>query len=245
MNPLLALRLHLYLMIGNLFGCLLASEVLMTEVIDALNRKTRGRPKVFDRNDALDKALMLFWAHGYEGTSLADLVKATGAKAPTLYAEFENKEGLFRAAMQRYIETFSNQRNAVLNDDALDVKAAIEAYFRATAACFTECDKPAGCFFICTSSALSSGSEEVAHMLAHQHHAQESALKDFLDVRQQRGELPACANSAALASYLACLLQGMSVRAREGAKRDDLDRIVDTQMAIWPALAGYCELTAV
>ncbi len=217
----------------------------MTEATEAVNRKSRGRPKVFDRNTALDKALMLFWAHGYEGTSLADLVNATGAKAPTLYAEFENKEGLFRAAMQRYIETFSNQRNAVLNDDALDVKTAVEAYFRATAACFTDCDKPTGCFFICTSSALSSGSDEVAQMLAQQHHAQESALKDFLDARQQRGELPACANSAVLASYLACLLQGMSVRAREGAGREDLDRIVDTQMAIWPALAGYCELSAV
>lgn len=214
----------------------------MAEITDVVNRKMRGRPKVFDRNDALDKALMLFWAHGYEGTSLSDLVNATGAKAPTLYAEFENKEGLFRAAMQRYIETFSAQRNAVLNDDALDVKAAIEAYFRATAACFTECDKPAGCFFICTSSALSSSSEEVAQMLAQQHHAQESALKTFLDMRQQRGELPQCANCAVLARYLACLLQGMSVRAREGANRDDLDQIVDTQIAIWPALAGYCEL---
>lgn len=180
----------------------------MTEVIDVVNRKTRGRPKVFDRNDALDKAMMLFWAHGYEGTSLSDLVNATGAKAPTLYAEFENKEGLFRAAMQRYIETFSAQRNAVLNDDALDVKTAIEAYFRATAACFTACDKPAGCFFICTSSALSSGSEEVAQMLAQQHHAQ---------------------------------LQGMSVRAREGAERDDLDSIIDTLMAMWPTLTGLCQ----
>ncbi|MDF7652069.1 TetR/AcrR family transcriptional regulator [Candidatus Pantoea formicae] len=214
----------------------------MTEVTDTLSRKSRGRPKVFDREDALDKALMLFWAHGYEGTSLSDLVEATGAKAPTLYAEFENKEGLFRAAMQRYIETFSAQRNAVLDDESRDVKSAIEAYFRATAACFTECDKPAGCFFICTSSALSSGSEEIAHMLAQQHHAQERALKQFLELRQQRGELPQCADSATLASFLACLLQGMSVRAREGATRDDLDGIVNTQMAIWPALAGYCEL---
>ncbi|WP_343552050.1 TetR/AcrR family transcriptional regulator [Pantoea sp.] len=216
----------------------------MTAITETANRKTRGRPRVFDRDDALDKALMLFWAHGYEGTSLSDLVSATGAKAPTLYAEFENKEGLFRAAMQRYIETFSAQRNAVLNDDGMDVKAAIEAYFRATAACFTECDKPAGCFFICTSSALSSESQEVAQMLSRQHHAQESALQAFLDTRQARGELPACANSATLARYLACMLQGMSVRAREGANREELDQIVDTQMAIWPALAGYCELSA-
>ncbi len=57
-------------------------------------KKSRGRPKVFDRDAALDKAMKLFWQHGYEATSLADLVEATGAKAPTLYAEFTNKEGL-------------------------------------------------------------------------------------------------------------------------------------------------------
>ena len=58
-------------------------------------KKSRGRPKVFDRDAALDKAMKLFWQHGYEATSLADLVEATGAKAPTLYAEFTNKEGYF------------------------------------------------------------------------------------------------------------------------------------------------------
>ena len=215
----------------------------MTEVADRLQRKSRGRPKVFDREDALDKALMLFWAHGYEGTSLSDLVEATGAKAPTLYAEFENKEGLFRAAMQRYIETFSTQRNAVLEDETRDVKSAIEAYFRATAACFTECDKPAGCFFICTSSALSSGSEEIAHMLAQQHHAQERTLKQFLELRQQRGELPQCADSATLACLLACLLPGISERAREAATRQAPAVTIYTQLATSPAYAGYLALT--
>ena len=62
-------------------------------------KKSRGRPKVFDRDAALDKAMKLFWQHGYEATSLADLVEATGAKAPTPYAEFTNKEGLFRAVL--------------------------------------------------------------------------------------------------------------------------------------------------
>lgn len=56
-------------------------------------KKSRGRPKVFDRDAALDKAMKLFWQHGYEATSLADLVEATGAKAPTLYAEFTTKRG--------------------------------------------------------------------------------------------------------------------------------------------------------
>jgi len=73
----------------------------MTTDVSSCTKKSRGRPKVFDRETALDKAMTLFWQHGYEATSLSDLVEATGAKAPTLYAEFTNKEGLFRAVLDR------------------------------------------------------------------------------------------------------------------------------------------------
>ncbi|MDU5779349.1 MAG: TetR/AcrR family transcriptional regulator [Pantoea sp.] len=212
----------------------------MSQQHDEAVKKCRGRPKTFDRDAALDKALTLFWTHGYEGTSLSDLVAATGAKAPTLYAEFENKEGLFRAAMERYIERFSAERNAALQDESKSVAEAIEGWFRATAACFTNCDTPAGCFFICTSTALSSSSSEIAHMLRQQHDAQQQTLLDFLTARQQRGDIPAQVDILSLARYLACMLQGMSVRAREGAPKADLDNIIDTLMAMWPALTGEC-----
>ncbi len=212
----------------------------MSQQHDEAVKKCRGRPKTFDRDAALDKALTLFWTHGYEGTSLSDLVAATGAKAPTLYAEFENKEGLFRAVMERYIERFSAERNAALQDESKSVAEAIEGWFRATAACFTNCDTPAGCFFICTSTALSSSSSEIAHMLRQQHDAQQQTLLDFLTARQQRGDIPAQVDILSLARYLACMLQGMSVRAREGAPKADLDNIIDTLMAMWPALTGQC-----
>ncbi len=212
----------------------------MSQQHDEAVKKCRGRPKTFDRDAALDKALTLFWTHGYEGTSLSDLVAATGAKAPTLYAEFENKEGLFRAAMERYIERFSAERNAALQDESKSVAEAIEGWFRATAACFTNCDTPAGCFFICTSTALSSSASEIAHMLRQQHDAQQQTLLDFLTARQQRGDIPAQVDILSLARYLACMLQGMSVRAREGAPKADLDNIIDTLMAMWPALTGQC-----
>ncbi|STT49358.1 transcriptional regulator TetR family [Klebsiella pneumoniae] len=81
----------------------------MTTDVQSCAKKSRGRPKVFDRDAALDKAMTLFWQHGYEATSLADLVEATGAKAPTLYAEFVNKEGLFRAVLDRYISRFCRE----------------------------------------------------------------------------------------------------------------------------------------
>lgn len=212
----------------------------MSQQSEEALKKCRGRPKTFDREAALDKALTLFWTHGYEGTSLSDLVAATGAKAPTLYAEFVNKEGLFRAAMERYIERFSAHRNAALQDEQKSVAEAVEAWFRATAACFTDCETPSGCFFICTSAALSSSSGEIARMLHQQHEAQQQTLLNFLAARQQRGEIPAQVDIDSLARYLACLLQGMSVRAREGAPRADLENIIDTLMAMWPVLTGQC-----
>lgn len=213
----------------------------MSQTQDAVVKKGRGRPKSFDREAALDKALELFWAHGYEATSLSDLVAATGAKAPTLYAEFGNKEGLFRAVMDHYSEKFSTRRNATLRCKETGVAESIENYFRESAACFTDRTTPAGCFFICTSTALGASSGELADMLIRRHQQQEAMLKDFLQRRQQLGELAADTDTAALARYLSCILQGMSVRARDGATREELDDIISTMMALWPGLTGVCQ----
>ncbi len=118
-------------------------------------KKSRGRPKVFDRDAALDKAMKLFWQHGYEATSLADLVEATGAKAPTLYAEFTNKEGLFRAVLDRYIDRFAAKHEAQLFCEEKSVESALADYFAAIANCFTSKDTPAGCFMINNCTTLS------------------------------------------------------------------------------------------
>ncbi len=95
--------------------------------------------------------MTLFWQHGYEATSLADLVEATGAKAPTLYAEFVNKEGLFRAVLDRYISRFAAKHEAVLFAEGKSVDRALRDYFTAVATCFTSKETPAGCFIINTS----------------------------------------------------------------------------------------------
>ncbi|NDL61537.1 TetR/AcrR family transcriptional regulator [Acerihabitans arboris] len=199
-------------------------------------RKGRGRPKQFDREDALDKALELFWRHGYEATSLTDLVEATGAKAPTLYGEFGNKEGLFRAAAERYVAKFAERGKALLADPECTVAQAAENFMRDTAALYTDKDLPSGCFIICTSAALSSSSDEVAKLLRARHHFQENMLGDFLRARQAKGELSADSHVPTLAKYLTCILQGMSVQARDGATREDLDTIVSTLMKVWPNL---------
>ena len=177
----------------------------MTTDVQSCAKKSRGRPKVFDRDAALDKAMTLFWQHGYEATSLADLVEATGAKAPTLYAEFVNKEGLFRAVLDRYISRFAAKHEAVLFAEGKSVDRALRDYFTA-----------------------------VANTIKSRHAMQEQALTQFLQQRQAQGELPADRDVAQLAQFLNCVLQGMSISAREGADFDKLMQITDTTLRLWP-----------
>ncbi|MGK7245526.1 TetR/AcrR family transcriptional regulator [Buttiauxella agrestis] len=199
-------------------------------------KKSRGRPKVFDREAALDKAMALFWQHGYEATSLAHLVEATGAKAPTLYAEFTNKEGLFKAVLDRYIERFSQMRENCLFCEERTLEQALEDYFSLIAKLFTEKDTPTGCFIICTSSVLAASSEDIAAVIKTRQSMQEETLVRFLAKRQENGEIPGTSCIRKLAKYLCCIIQGMSVSARENASYEELMQIVNTTMRLMPEL---------
>ena len=208
----------------------------MTTESTSCTKKSRGRPKVFDREAALDKAMALFWQHGYEATSLAHLVEATGAKAPTLYAEFTNKEGLFRAVLDRYIALFAEKQESLLFDDQKSVEEALKAYVSEVAACFTSKDTPAGCFIITTSAALAASSDEIAAAIKARHVQREQILTRFFAQRQSRGELPAQCDIAGLVRFVGCILHGMSVSAREGATCAELQQIIHTLMRLWPQL---------
>lgn len=208
----------------------------MTTETTGCAKKSRGRPKVFDREAALDKAMTLFWQHGYEATSLADLVEATGAKAPTLYAEFTNKEGLFRAVLDRYISRFAAKHEAQLFCAEKTLESALEDYFTAVATCFTSKDTPAGCFMINTSAALAASSRDIAHTVKSRHAMQEQTLTQFLRQRQEHSEIPPHCDVQKLAQYLSCILQGMSISAREGASFEKLMQIAHTTLRLWPEL---------
>ncbi|HHG8774535.1 TPA: TetR/AcrR family transcriptional regulator [Raoultella planticola] len=211
----------------------------MTTDVQSCTKKSRGRPKVFDKEAALDKAMALFWQHGYEATSLADLVEATGAKAPTLYAEFVNKEGLFRAVLDRYISRFAAKHEALLFAEEKSVDQALRDYFTAIATCFTSKDTPAGCFMINTSAALAASSTDIANTIKSRHAMQEQTLTGFLQQRQRRGELPANGDVRQLAQFLNCVLQGMSISAREGADFATLMQIAETTLRLWPQILQH------
>lgn len=206
------------------------------ETTISCNKKSRGRPKIFDREDALEKAMTLFWQHGYEGTSLSDLVAATGAKAPTLYAEFTNKEGLFRAVLEHYVARFTCQYETCLFSKTGSVTEVLETFLTTIAKCFTAEGTPAGCFIVTTSSGLGASSQDIADTIKARHTVQDRSLARFLAERQQQGELSSHCDINHVAKYLSCIIRGMSVSARDGANCEELLRLVATTVRLLPGL---------
>lgn len=150
-------------------------------------KKSRGRPKVFDRDAALDKAMKLFWQHGYEATSLADLVERPELKRPRYTRNLPTK-GLFRAVLDHYIDRFAAKHEAQLFCEEKSVESALADYFAAIANCFTSKDTPAGCFMINNCTTLSPDSGDIANTLKSRHAMQERTLQQFLCQRQARGK---------------------------------------------------------
>src|SRR5215510_13954006 len=107
-----------------------------------------GRPREFDRGEALQRAMELFWAQGYEGTTLADLQKAMGGiTAPSFYAAFGSKEALFKEAVELHIQT-EGMRAVKALEEGPTARASIEAMLNVAAEVSSQPGKPHGCLIV-------------------------------------------------------------------------------------------------
>ena len=191
-----------------------------------------GRPRAFDIEKALERALRIFWEKGYEGSSLSDLTEAMGINRPSLYAAFGNKEALFRKALDRYVErTMAFVRNAINEPTA---SAVAERLLRSAADMVTNPHDPRGCLTV--RGALASGEEAdpIRLELALRRSEGEALIRKRLEQAKRDDELPPGANPADLARYLATVYQGMSVQAAGGATRGQLRRVAETALRAWP-----------
>lgn len=195
--------------------------------------RPRGRPRVFDREQALDTAMRLFWCQGYEATSLSDLTAAMGIAAPSLYAAFGSKEQLFRAAIARYIDDYRCNGGRALADPALSTRQAFEAFFESIAHSFVEAERRSGCMLI----AAEAGGlpTELREELAGYRSALENEFLLRIERGLRAGDLPAATDAAALAKFLAALTQGLSIQARDGATVEQLAQVVRVAMRAWPS----------
>src|SRR5438046_2265573 len=129
----------------------------------------RGRPRTFDVDKALDRALRVFWRKGYEGTSLLDLTRAMRINRPSLYAAFGNKEALFRKVIERYVEGPAAYVREALNEPT--ARAVAERLLSGAIDLLTDPRNPRGCLMVqgalaCGEAADSVRRELVAHRAA-------------------------------------------------------------------------------
>lgn len=196
-------------------------------------KRTPGRPRGFDRDVALDRALELFWARGYEGTSVADLTAAMGVTPPSLYAAFGSKAELYGAALERYQERYGSCTRAALAEEKT-AKAAVARTLREAARHFAGQGHPAGCMLFIGTTACAPEHQAIADAVAAMRAAMIDAVKQRLDRGLAEGELAEGTDTAGLARFVGALLQGMSGQARDGADQQALGAIVDAALAAWP-----------
>ena len=193
----------------------------------------RGRPRNFDKAEALDTALKLFWRHGYEGTSVAMLTEAIGVNVASLYAAFGNKERLFVQCVERYSELNGDlYHESLKKETARDVARSI---LEGEVELVTRRGTPDGCLMIQGALATSPDAEKIRKMMAQMRTMAEKWMADRFRKAVDEGDLPSDADPAALACYLMTVNSGLAVQAKSGVGKKQLLKVVEIAMREWPA----------
>ncbi len=186
---------------------------------------TKGRPRAFDRDAALDKALALFWAKGFEGVSIADLTETTGVNPPSLYAAFGNKEALFREALDLYEAGPGGYIEAALAEP--DARGVAEALLEGCIEATTGANSPRGCLVVQGALASGDGAAPLREELQARRRKAAERIRRRFAVAKAKGDLPGGADPGDLARYLTTVINGLSVLAADGASRAQMRRVAD------------------
>ena len=202
----------------------------MESIAPPLRRKS-GRPLSFDRDAALEKAMMVFWRHGYEAASLTELTRAMGVTPPSIYAAYGDKKGLFRQAVQRYLAR--PRTPAELIAAAPTALEAARTMIEGAAVAFTGTDTPPGCLLASSAIACSAEAADVRDELSAIRRGVEAALRDKIEAGIETGELARDTDAGTLAAYTTTIIQGMSTLARDGAPRAALMKVAAMALMVW------------
>ncbi|MET9558336.1 TetR/AcrR family transcriptional regulator [Streptomyces sp. NPDC006645] len=190
-----------------------------------------GRPREFDIDKALDRALRVFWEQGYEGASLTDLTDAMGITKPSLYAAFGNKEQLFSKALQRYTEGPASYGARALEEPT--ARGVVEALLRGAVRTTTLPDSPPGCLGVQGALASSDRNQPAHDVLVSWRNDSAQRLEERFQRAVQEGDLPDDADPKRLARYITTVTFGIAVQAAGGMGRDELQDIADMTLDRW------------
>ena len=194
----------------------------------------RGRPRNFDPNTALDCALEVFWQHGFQAASLADLTSAMGLSKPSLYAAFGDKESLYLKVLERYVALQIEQHTAIFDSEP-DARQALEKFLRTMAALLADSTPPCGCLIVngMADCGLASTPPAIEQALRKAVQRSEARLHRQFVRAQCDGQLAPQINAGDLAAFFTSLLAGLAVLAKSGTKRAKLDAVISAAMSAW------------
>ncbi len=193
----------------------------------------RGRPREFCADEALAKALRVFWSKGYEGASLTDLTEAMGITRPSLYAAFGNKEQLFRQALDLYErEKMAYVGQALQQSTARGVAKWL---LEGALANVTGESEPRGCLGVISSTACGTEAQCIREEVLNRGRVVQEAFVARMQRAIDEGDFHGPADAEAMTKYLIAVLQGMAVQAGSGSSRKELEAVVATTLAMWPS----------
>ncbi|ARQ68607.1 TetR/AcrR family transcriptional regulator [Streptomyces marincola] len=196
--------------------------------------RPRGRPRSFDRDAALDRAMRTFWERGYEGASVAELTRVMGIGAPSMYAAFGDKRTLFEECVTAYGERYGGFAARALAEEPT-AREAVARVLREAAAEYTAPGRPRGCMIISAAVNYPDAAEDVAQGLRVRRAERVRAFENRIREDVEAGRLPADTDARGLARFVATVVQGMSQQARDGADRETLETVADLALRAWPS----------
>ncbi len=198
----------------------------------AMDTRT-GRPRGFDRDAALEQAMLLFWERGYDTVSIRDLTDAMGITPPSLYAAFTDKQTLFEEAVDTYAHRYGSYIQEATETEPTAYRA-VRRLLTQSAIKQTLPGHPAGCLILNGATNHTAASEKVAAGLRARRAETAALIERMIRTDIERGELPPETDAHALATFAVTVWQGLSQLARDGHDRQDLENVVATAMTTWP-----------
>lgn len=196
----------------------------------------RGRPASFDRTEALQRAMELFWSRGYEGATLEELQAVMGGiSPPSFYNAFGSKEALFKEAADLYIKTVGGPPMCAL-EEGKTARASIEGMLRHAVESFSQPGKPRGCLLFLGATKCAPANQGPQEYLQMVRQRSPEAIKKRLRRAVTEGDISPDADLDAIVAFYVTLAHGLAVRAGDGVSRADLMAAVDGAMSAWPAM---------
>lgn len=195
-------------------------------------KRRRGRPKCFDEQEALQKAMMLFWKYGYEATAMSDLTKALNLTAPSIYSTFGDKSQLFHACLDYYLKHEACSLDLIFQQ-AETAKVAIEIYLYENLKKLLQQDKPTGCMLVTATMNCSEQHQPLQHDLLLKRQQVKEKIYQRLQQGVEDGDLSSDADIQAMTDYYATVIQGLTMQARDGVAIEQLENVVTLALKTW------------